>query len=73
VNSDRDPLFQQLDVRLEKAFKIGSAFTLAPYLDVQNAYNAKNAQGYTYNYDYSKKEAASGLGLFPNIGIRGEL
>jgi TonB family protein len=73
VNSDRDPMFQQLDVRLEKAFKLGSAFTLAPYLDVQNAYNATNAQGYTYNYDYSKKEAAPGLGLFPNVGIRGEL
>ena len=72
VNSERDPAFQELDVRLEKAFKIGS-FTLAPYLDVQNAYNATNAQGYTYNYDYSKKEVAAGLPLFPNLGIRGEL
>jgi len=73
VNSARDPLFTQLDVRVEKAFKIGSAFTLAPYLDIQNATNATNAQGYTYNYDYSKKEAAPGLGFFPNVGIRGEL
>jgi TonB family protein len=72
VNSDRNPMFQQLDVRVEKRFKIG-AFTLAPYLDVQNAYNATNAAGYTYNYDYSKKEAASGLPLFPNLGMRGEL
>ncbi len=72
VNSDRNPMFQQLDVRVEKQFKLG-AFTLAPYLDVQNAYNATNAAGYTYNYDYSKKEAAAGLPLFPNLGIRGEL
>jgi hypothetical protein len=72
VNSDRNPMFHQLDVRVEKRFKIG-AFTLAPYLDVQNAYNATNAAGYTYNYDYSKREAASGLPLFPNLGLRGEL
>src|SRR6185436_7577908 len=71
VNSDRNPMFQELDVRVEKAFHIG-AFTLAPYLDVQNVYMAKNAAGYTYNYDYSKKEAAGGLPIFPNLGIRGE-
>ncbi|HEV8550651.1 MAG TPA: TonB-dependent receptor, partial [Polyangiaceae bacterium] len=74
VNSARDPLFQQLDVRVEKAFKIGRYFTLAPYLDVQNVYNATNASGYSYNYDYTKREAGSaGLGLFPNLGLRGEL
>jgi TonB family protein len=72
VNSERNALFQELDVRVEKAIKIGS-FTLATYLDVQNVYNAKNPVGYTYNYDYSKREVARGLPLFPNFGIRGEL
>jgi len=72
VNSERDPMFHQLDVKVEKAFKIG-ALTLAPYLDVQNVYNASNVEGYTYNYDYTKREEATGLGLFPNIGVRGEL
>lgn len=72
VNSARDPVFQELDVRVEKAFHLG-VLTLAPYLDVQNAYNAKNAQGYTYNYDYSSREAARGLPIFPNLGVRGEL
>jgi len=72
VNSGRNPLFQELDVRVEKAFKIG-AFTLAPYLDLLNAYNAKNVEGYTYNYDYTKRQEATGLTLFPNLGIRGEL
>ncbi|HTQ06427.1 MAG TPA: TonB-dependent receptor [Polyangiaceae bacterium] len=72
VNSERNPLFQELDVRVEKAFRFG-AFTLATYLDVQNVYDAKNPVGYTYNYDYTKREEASGLPLFPNLGIRGEL
>ena len=72
VNSERNPLFQELDVRVEKAFKLG-AFTLAPYLDLLNAYNAKNVEGYSYNYDYTKREEATGLTLFPNLGIRGEL
>jgi TonB family protein len=72
VNSVRNPTFHQLDVKVEKAFRIG-ALTLAPYLDVQNVYNAKNAEGYSYNYDYTKREQVSGLGLFPNLGVRGEL
>jgi hypothetical protein len=72
VNSEQNPTFHQLDVRVEKAFEIGP-LTLAPYLDVQNVYNATNAEGYSYNYDYTKREEASGLGLFPNLGVRGEL
>jgi TonB family protein len=72
VNSERNPMFHQLDVKVEKAFRLG-ALTLSPYLEVQNVYNAKNAEGYTYNYDYTKREQASGLGLFPNLGVRGEL
>ena len=73
VNSERNPMFHQLDVKLEKQFKIGSSFILAPYLDVQNVYGSSNVEGDDYNYDYSKKEEANGLGLFPNLGIRGEL
>jgi TonB family protein len=72
VNSERNPAFHQLDVKVEKTFVLG-ALSLSPYLEVQNVYNAKNAEGYTYNYDYTKREQANGLGLFPNLGVRGEL
>jgi hypothetical protein len=72
VNSVRDPLFHQLDVKLEKAWKFGD-FTLATYLDVQNVYNARNPEGRSYNYDYTKREEVSGLSFFPNLGVRGEL
>lgn len=72
TNSERAPMFHQLDVRFEKEWHIGPV-ELAAYLDVQNAYNAENPQGYRYSYDYSEKEAVTGLPIFPNLGLRGEL
>ena len=72
VNDERDPAFQQLDLRLEKKWRIATG-ALSVYLDVLNVYNVKNAQGYRYSFDFSKKEPVSGLGLFPNLGLKGEL
>jgi TonB family protein len=72
TNSERAPLFHQLDVRFEKEWQVGPV-ELAAYIDVQNAYNAENPQGYRYSYDYSEKEAVTGLPIFPNLGLRGEL
>jgi TonB family protein len=72
VNGERDPAFQQLDVRVEKKWTIGTG-GLSFYLDVLNVYNAKNPQGYRYSYDFTKKEPVSGLGVFPNLGFKGEL
>lgn len=72
TNSQRDPMFNQLDARVEKEWKLGPA-KVAAYLDVQNVYMAKNPEGYRYSFDYSKREAVSGLSLFPNLGLRGEL
>ena len=72
VNDERDPAFQQLDLRVEKKWTIGTG-GLSVYLDVLNVYNAKNAQGYRYSFDFSKKEPVSGLGVFPNLGLKGEL
>jgi TonB dependent receptor/TonB-dependent Receptor Plug Domain len=72
TNSLRDPTFNQLDARVEKVWQVGPA-KVAAYVDVQNVYAAKNAEGYRYSFDYSKREAVSGLSLFPNLGVRGEL
>jgi len=72
VNSVRSPTFHQLDVRVEKQFRLG-AVTLAPYLDVQNVYNAENIEGRGYSYDYRESETVTGLPIFPNLGLRGEL
>ncbi len=72
VNSERDPMFHQLDVRVEKKFRIGSG-GIAVYLDLQNAYNATNQEGVRYSYDYRQQEPIPGLPILPNLGIRGEL
>jgi TonB family protein len=72
TNSDRDPLFHRLDVRVEKRWAIGRG-SLTWYLDVQNAYNRQNAEGRTYSYDYARRKDAPGLPIIPSIGLRGEL
>jgi hypothetical protein len=72
VNSDRRPLFKQLDVRLEKMWKVGRGH-IAAYVDVQNATNSKNQEGILYSYDYLTTGAVYGLPIVPALGVRGEL
>ncbi|MCC6215701.1 MAG: TonB-dependent receptor plug domain-containing protein [Polyangiaceae bacterium] len=72
TGSERDPTFHQLDLRLEKQFRVGSG-RIAAYLEVQNAYLSENPEGYRYAYDYSRREPVSGVPILPNLGIRGEL
>ena len=71
-NSDRSPLFQRLDVRIEKKWSFQS-WALATYLDVQNVYNARNQEGFSYNYDYTTRQVFYGLPILPSLGVRGEL
>ena len=72
VNSARDAAFHQLDLLVEKTWRFSEG-KLAAYLDLQNAYNRQNPEGVSYSYDYSKSEVATGLPIFPNLGVRGEL
>lgn len=70
--SARNPMFQQLDVRVEKTWRF-TRWKFACFLDVQNVYNAKNYEGFDYSYDYQKRDAVAGLPLLPNLGVRGEI
>jgi TonB family protein len=72
VNSDRNPFFHRLDVRVQKRFDIDD-FRLILYLDVQNVYNATNREGVSYNFDYTRTTDIPGLPIIPSLGIRGEL
>jgi TonB family protein len=72
VNSQRDPNFHRLDLRIEKLWKF-SAWNLALYLDLQNAYNAENPEGQLCSYDFEECENVRGLPILPILGVRGEI
>lgn len=70
--SERNPMQQQLDLRIAKTWSIGPA-KLSAYADVQNLTDAENPEGFSYSFDYTRKEAVSGMPIFPNLGISGEI
>jgi hypothetical protein len=72
INSDRQALFHQLDLLGQKTWSFED-WSLAVYLDLQNAYNTEIREGTEYSYDYSDSRAVTGIPIFPNFGIRGEL
>jgi len=72
INSARNPLFQQLDVRIDKRW-IYKSWVLNIYLDVQNIYNHANVEGLNYNYDFSESQRNTGMPIFPILGVRAEL
>lgn len=72
VNTLRNPLFNQLDIRVQKKW-IFEGWRLALFLDIRNIYNRQNQEGIVYNYDYSQQTPLLGLPIIPALGIRGEL
>lgn len=70
-NSERLPLFNQLDLRVDKAWDYGS-WKLRTYLDVQNVYYARNVEDYSYNYNFTQRTRVTGLPIIPSLGVRGE-
>lgn len=70
--SERNPAFFRLDLRAQKTWTF-SRWSLAAYLDVQNATNQSNAEGFSYSYDYRRRQASNGIPILPIIGLRGEL
>ena len=67
----RLPLFQQLDVRVDRTWAF-AGWKLTGYFDLQNAYAAPNPQGISYNYNFTQSKYAVGLPFFPSLGMRGE-
>ncbi len=67
-NSARNAAFNQLDIRLDKSF-VFDRWKFGVYLDVQNVYNASNAEGVQYNYDFTESAPVNGIPIFPNLGL----
>ncbi len=82
-NSERHSIYHRLDLRAEYTKKTSFGL-LSAYVDVLNAYNAKNIQGYSYapnendiisstpdGYGPNVPVTRSeGLGFFPSIGFK---
>lgn len=70
--SERNPLFHQLDVRVDKTWSFGQAGKIGVYLDALNVYNAANSEGTDYNYNSTLRSRGSSLPFIPNVGFRVE-
>ena len=68
--SARNPLFHQLDLRVDKTFAFNN-WSLGLYLDVQNVYNAKNTETFILDYRRREEFPVSGIPILPIFGVKG--
>ena len=68
VLSARLPAFFQIDLRVDRTWRRPWG-ELKLFLDVQNATNRVNAEGVSYNFDYSERSYTRGLPVFPSLGL----
>jgi TonB family protein len=70
--ASRLPLFQALDLRVDKTWKFGWG-QIGLYLDTLNVFNNSNVDGLSYNYNFTRTSYFPDLPFLPNFGIRGEM
>jgi hypothetical protein len=71
VNSSRNAVFHQLDLRVDKRW-VYKSWILGAYLDIQNVYNRANTEEPIYNFDYSESSRMGEIPFFTILGVRGE-
>ncbi|HEY5956030.1 MAG TPA: TonB-dependent receptor, partial [Polyangiaceae bacterium] len=71
INSERLPIFHQLDLRLDKRWQI-KTYRVSAYLDVYNVYNNPGIEGVSYDFNYARKIYQTGVPFLPSVGLRGE-
>lgn len=69
-NSIRLEATHQIDVRVDREWRFRT-WNLAAYLDVTNVYAHARVLGYSYNYDFTERQAITDLPIVPAIGVRG--
>lgn len=69
INNGRRPAFKQLDLRTDYDFRWDD-WTLSSYLEIQNALNQENVQGFRYSPDYTSREEVMGTPIIPSFGIK---
>jgi TonB family protein len=71
--SARNPMFHQLDLRIDKSWILAEGVRLSAYLDLYNAYNQGNVEGVNYNYNSTLSSYATGIPILPSLGMRLEM
>ncbi len=70
INSSRFENDHQVDIRIDRKWKFDT-WDLDLYLDITNVYANAKLIGYSYNFDYSQREAISEVPFLPALGVRG--
>ncbi len=70
LNSDRVDAAHQLDLRLDRTWKFRT-WKLSAYLDITNVYLNPRTLGFSYNFNYSERQAIEELPILPALGVRG--
>jgi TonB family protein len=69
----RLPPFHQLDLRFEKRMKTPPFSNVTAYMDMQNVYYNRAAEGLQYTYNYTRSRPIQGLPQLAIIGVRIDL
>lgn len=72
TNSERQPAFYALDVRLSKLFTF-RRWQLEVFTDVLNLVHGENPEFILYNYDYTESAWINGLPTIPSLGFQVEV
>lgn len=71
LNSDRVPVFHQLDLRVDRTW-VFDLWKLTAYLEVINAYNRSNVESIGYDFRFRERTEVSFLPIIPVLGVKGE-
>jgi hypothetical protein len=66
--TEYQPLFHQLDIRVDKTWTL-DRMNVGVYFDVQNIYNHIYPEFWIYSTDWSARERAIGLPIYPSLGL----
>jgi TonB family protein len=72
-NSIRLPAFWQIDLRIDRSFRLGEGGRLLVYVEGLNVTNRANGEEFIYNVDYTKRGTITGLPALAVLGARVEL
>ena len=72
-NSTRLPAFWQMDLRVDRSFRLGEIARLLVYLEGLNVTNRSNGEEYIYNVDYTRRGTVAGLPAIAVVGARVDL